>query len=191
MLLGGPFSFLAGLFCLGASGVMKVAEDAQVRERYREFASHKYPPYGLINELSSCAQRDKEFGGYDGRKIEKVLQSEYEVPIYDASLVRGTLLAKKYIEEIGYEFDAKQDNNHRKTSCWCFIRLDFDEYLLPKAETVKNCHTLDELQSIQGLKVHSALTQPYRLIEKYQRMGFMKDVVIPPEYAWNPYNGDR
>ena len=197
MLLGGPFSFLAGLFCLGASGVMKVAEDAQVRERYREFESHKYPPYGFQNDLLISARFGKNYYGLDNNKIESYLHAKYDVDFIDASKIRAIAIVKDFVQKIGYEFNPDPlDCDYHKFIRYAERKLVSKEFRIKEYDDIVACNTLEDvlklrIRDYEALELFDSLQDPYRQVLRYKKMGFFQDVKVTDREYWKPEKGDR
>ena len=197
MLLGGPFSFLAGLFCLGASGVMKVAEDAQVRERYREYEKLKILPLGAQHDLIMQAKvmNKYDFGGYNCLLINQYLKNKYPTIDYsNVDSVRAVGMAKYFVEKLGYDFQ-QDDNPYKFAAQYTNEYMEDNKFKQPLFDEVMNCHTPEELSKVHpkkpeyGATLWEKISGPYNVVYRYRKMGF-ENVEVPQNMLWRPWEGE-
>lgn len=198
-MLGGPFSFLAGLFCLGTAGAMKVVEDAQVRERYREFNSKKRLPYGLQQRMIYSAYKlRKDYGGFDHKKINEYIAEKYNLFIYDDKVdqIRAGGLVRYYIEKFGYEFsENKLDCEYPAAMHVNYKPFTTDEFRTDWYFIIKKCNTMKELEEYFGKRKWQAkmdaMNAPYEQFMKEIKNGYIADVKFTENELWDPYKGPR
>ena len=143
MLFGGPFTFLAGLFGLGAAGASylvesagREAENAAYRQRQRE---HNFAPAAFQQELEQRAAFNRGYGyshrncmGFNLDKIREAMMKDHG-PIYCTALgiqdLAACAIAKYYIEkEFGLEYDPNNSWFPLRTYHYTFMVDYFDNY---------------------------------------------------------------
>ena len=196
MALGGPFSFLAGLGLLGAAGAMKIAEEAEVKERWREYGTHKYPPSGFQHDLGIMLINKDTYGGYNLWGIEKRLWTEEEIDGKRADRIIRMTFVKHIVEEIGYEYEDTNLGTDWPGMARNFESLFKEEFRHPHYYRVLECKSRKDFKLLSKkipykeealLDLYNNIMNPYKQIERYQQMGFFKDVKLTPEQLWDPY----
>jgi hypothetical protein len=184
MLLGGPFSFLAGLFCLGASGVMKVAEDVQIREREKELSKHNYLPIAIQHELELhvYAVRSKfSTFGYVSFEVIRAIEDEMFVSHELARniFVEGT--SKMATEMLGYEYNLENTKfkvpNIDVAKFPSFLR---DEFKIAHYNEILQAKTIDEYNNIPHdfsfIDSWDSFFWPYTFSMKYVQRGELQGI---------------
>lgn len=195
----GPFSFLAGLGLLGASAVVGAVEDAQTRERYKEFESHNYPPMGFQEDIARKLINRMEYAGYDIFKIQSKMWKEDRIDSKRSDYIIQATFAKHFTEQLGYEF---RDDNAGLNHPGCarsFKSVFSDEFRHPLYDDIIECRCEDDFKKLAKEKGHNtnkyveylmetynSIRNPWLQVERYQQMGYFQDIVIDKKWLWDP-----
>lgn len=192
MLFGGPFTFLAGLFGLGAAGVSylienagREAENAAYRQRQRE---HNFAPADFQQELEKYAAFHQGYSsaynncmGFNKNKIREAMMKDHG-PIYCTALgiedLAACAIAKYYIEqEFGLEYDPNNSWFSLRTFHYTFMANYFDNYTTdefrskdPNIEKVKTL-TKEQMRRENTMVWDCCyeLNAPYDIARRYRR----------------------
>ena len=192
MLFGGPFTFLAGLFGLGAAGASylvesagREAENAAYRQRQRE---HNFAPADFQQELEQRAAFNRGYGyshrncmGFNLDKIREAMMKDHG-PIYCTALgiqdLAACAIAKYYIEkEFGLEYDPNNSWFPLRTYHYTFMVDYFDNYTtdefrskdpnIEKVKTLTKEQMREEYNDVWDCCFE--LNAPYSIASRYKR----------------------
>ena len=192
MLFGGPFTFLAGLFGLGAAGVSyliesagREAENAAYRQRQRE---HNFAPADFQQELEKYAAFHQGYSsaynncmGFNKNKIIREMTKDHghiRCTVLGIPDLAACAIAKYYIEqEFGLEYDPNNSWFPLRTYHYTFMADYFDNYTTDefrsKDPNIEKAKTLTKEQmrkeSTMVWDCCYELNAPYGIARRYKR----------------------
>lgn len=192
MLFGGPFTFLAGLFGLGAAGASylvesagREAENAAYRQRQKE---HNFAPADFQQELEKRAafnhrynSADSNCMGFNKDKIIREMMKDHgpiRCTVLGIDDLAACAIAKYYIEkEFGLEYDPNNSWFPLRTYHYTFMADYFDNYTtdefrskdpnIEKAKTLTKEQMRKEYNDVWDCCYE--LNVPYDIARRYKR----------------------
>lgn len=207
MIIGGPFTFLAGLFSLGAAGADKAVSKAKfalINEAYeKDMATHRYIPSEIQQKFESCMNyavqtitlpgepplyinnigRHDCFGGIDMNSVMNDIEeqyNEYITPTVHLRQLAICAVACYFVNQFGYDY------NLSKSIYGSGLYFDVNKAateIVPRhlKYTIEDFTDMTYEDKVKGK--HKSLfhnvCDPYRIVYDLQKKGIATDIVLP------------
>lgn len=197
-MIGGPLSFIGGLFCLGTSWVAKIKEDAianyaeaKAAKEANTYRPPKYFPPMIIEDMifSARTMLPKGFGGFDGDKINKFLLEQ--TPLLnpaDVNEMRAGNLVKYFLKQEGFAY-SWENIMYKYAIPHLWEECTTDEFRTKEYFIIRECETIDELKEALGEDWAHYLDEynaPYAFIKRAIEKKQIDDFPIPRDKYWVP-----
>lgn len=197
-MIGGPLSFIGGLFCLGASWVAKVKEDAiasyaeaKAAKEANEYKPPKYFPPMVAGDMvfSARTMYPRGFGGFDGEKINKFLLEDLSrMTPHETNEARAGNLVKYFLTQEGFEYPWKSIM-YKHASPYKWEECTTDEFRTKEYFIIRECETIEELKEALGEDWAHYLDEynaPYRFLKRAIEQKQIDDFPISRDKYWVP-----